>query len=521
MGPRPETAPPTPGIVRRGARLPLHRLLDLSLLALSLLTLRHALQALPFPYPLDYGEGPLLYQAVQLARGRGIYGIPGADPPYLMANYPPLYPLLLAPFARLFGPRFWYGRLLSGLSTLTAAVVLGLWVRRETGSRRAALLAALLFLNTPFVLWWGLLFRVDALGLALTLTALLWARTDPWSRRQTWGIPLLFVAAAYTRQTYALAAPLAVALILRQRDPRAALTFLGRFAGIALALFLLLNGATKGAFAHNAILANLNVWTPLRASAVGALALLFLSGPLLLALAALPRTRRATGLGRDPAVLYLLLSFLTGALSGKVGSNLNYFLEPAAAAALLAGRALARPPDLPRRLFQAGVGLYLILLWMGIADPLYLRPFQTYRGQRAALRTLEARIAATPDPILADFDLGLLVRQGRTPYLQPCEMTLLAADGRWDPTPLVRAVETRTFPLILQRPPLAEGCWPPAVRRALEGHYRPLDRIAGTWLYVPRTEKTGAAPLSRAPEGGTIQRRAESRSAPFRHRRGR
>src|SRR5215510_10357917 len=67
------------------------------------LFVRHEWMAITFPYPLDYGEGPLLDQAVRLARFENIYRGDLTVPPYTLANYPPLFPLAQAPFVWAFG----------------------------------------------------------------------------------------------------------------------------------------------------------------------------------------------------------------------------------------------------------------------------------------------------------------------------------------------------------------------------------------------------------------------------------
>ena len=51
-----------------------------------LLFLRHGWEALRFPYPLNYGEGPLLDQSVRLAEFENIYRINLSAPPYVVAN---------------------------------------------------------------------------------------------------------------------------------------------------------------------------------------------------------------------------------------------------------------------------------------------------------------------------------------------------------------------------------------------------------------------------------------------------
>src|SRR5260370_26528367 len=64
---------------------------------------------------MDYGEGPLLDQTMGLGHLESIYHVNPTSPPYTVSNYPPVYPLALSPLGRVWGPAFWYGRLLSWL----------------------------------------------------------------------------------------------------------------------------------------------------------------------------------------------------------------------------------------------------------------------------------------------------------------------------------------------------------------------------------------------------------------------
>ncbi len=91
--------------------------------ALALFAL-HATQAVRFRYPLDYGEAPLVDQAMRLAAGESIYRPDLASPPYTISNYPPLYPLVLALPVAAFGPSFAAGRLISILCTVLTALLL-------------------------------------------------------------------------------------------------------------------------------------------------------------------------------------------------------------------------------------------------------------------------------------------------------------------------------------------------------------------------------------------------------------
>jgi len=145
-----------------GAKIMLLMFLSLAMLILLL----HTLMALFHRYPLDYGEAPLVDQAMRLAAGQSIYRPDLSSPPYTISNYPPLYPLSMAPFVKLFGPNFGAGRLISLLSTLASATFLALIVYTYSQDRLAAMITGLLFLSIPYVVGWSPLARVDMLALA-------------------------------------------------------------------------------------------------------------------------------------------------------------------------------------------------------------------------------------------------------------------------------------------------------------------------------------------------------------------
>jgi hypothetical protein len=102
----------------------------LVLLSAAAVFVGDGVRVVAFPYPADYGEGPLLAQTLRLGHLESIYRSDLTSPPYTVSNYPPLYPLVLSPLARLWGPAFWYGRLLSWLSVGAAAMLIGLILTR-------------------------------------------------------------------------------------------------------------------------------------------------------------------------------------------------------------------------------------------------------------------------------------------------------------------------------------------------------------------------------------------------------
>src|SRR5688500_2582117 len=113
--------------------------------------LQHGARIAAFPYQVDYGEAPELNRALLLARGQQIYVDP-TSPPYQMANYTPLYPVLVSLFVRFTGPEFWPGRSLALVSTLASAGLLGVTLRALGAPWVGIAVAAALWLS-PHPRW--------------------------------------------------------------------------------------------------------------------------------------------------------------------------------------------------------------------------------------------------------------------------------------------------------------------------------------------------------------------------------
>ena len=296
---------------------------------------------LAYPYQADYGEGPLLSQVGRLARFESIYSAELSQPPYTIANYPPVYMLLQVPLDWIFGPAFWYGRLLSLLGMLAAALFLGLTVQTLTRDRLAGLAAGLLLFSIPYVKAWAPLFRIDPLALGLSWAGLYLLVRSQSKRASLWPAAILLTAAIYTRQSYGLAAPLAAFCYLAAQQPRRrAFSLAAYVAGLGLGLFVLLNLLTRGGFFFNIVSANINAFKlPFLYSYAGRVVdnlpyLLGLGG--LFLLVGWHRNRSWWLAGP-----YLLGALVSAATIGKIGSNVNYLLELSAALCLVAGLIMA------------------------------------------------------------------------------------------------------------------------------------------------------------------------------------
>jgi hypothetical protein len=445
--------------------------------------------AIPHRYSLDYGEAPLVDQAMRLASGQNIYYADLSKPPYTISNYPPLYVSVLAGSVKLLGPSltFQAGRVVSALSAWIASICLAYLIYTLTRDRFAAAGAALTFIAFPFVLYWSPLLRIDMLALALSLSALCVLVSVPFSARRLVVTAVLFVAAIYTRQSYALAAPLAAFVWLLARDWRQALRLTALVGGLSLALFFVLNGLTRGGFYFNIVTANVNEftldhlrfnWERFREAALL---------PLVIGIFSLFLVRQWNPLW-TLAAPYLVGSALSALTIGKVGSNVNYLLELSAALSLAAGVVIAwSRRHLSSYSLRAAV---LIILSLGLAKMLHVT-LNDYtwdlRERRAAandLSRLEFLISETTGPILADEYMGMLTLQGRPLLIQPFEVTQLALAGKWDQTVLVDRIRNKEFDAIIiyDRPWLNER-WTPQMLDAITQSYRLVDIVAENKVY--------------------------------------
>jgi hypothetical protein len=463
----------------------------ISLAAALVIYFTHAVLSILHPFPLDYGEAPLINQAMHLAAGENIYRSNLANPPFTIANYPPLYVISLIPFLKFFDSPFHMGRVISFLSTLASASFLALTTFKLFKNRLAAIVTGVLFLSFPYVVEWSVRARIDSLALAFATAAIYVLVRQPRSRWAFFGGGLLLVAAAYTRQSYALAAPLGVFVWLWAHNKKRAFQLAVLVGGVGGLLFLLLNTLTAGGFIYNIITANVNEfgWERLQHHLDNlwqdAAIILVLSGFFLV-------------LGwRYLKGWFVLAPFLVGAsLSaltiGKIGSNINYFLELAAALSLVGGAMVAWSRNHAWR-FTLVTLLLTIQLGMLMESTMNVQVdwiLTSRRSDIAALQTLEQLILDLNDPIPADEYMGLLTMNDRPLYIQPFEVSQMANDGMWDQEPFLEDIRNQVFEGILIHHfgtfPVHRERWTPAMLTEIEQHYRPTKTLAGTVVFLPQ-----------------------------------
>ncbi len=461
-----------------------------------------------FPYGLDYGEAPLIDQAERIAARQVLYKTTLNSPPYVIANYPPLYPLLIAGVGTITGlPFLQVGRAISLIAVLLSGLVVGLLAYELSDNRLSGLIAATLFLGNPFVMKWSAIARVDMVALSLSLLSL-WLLYRHWHSWQWLTVALIcLVAAIYTRQTFALAVPVAGSVWLWHNDRRRCLIFITVLALTCLALFGMLNFITRGGFYLNTVTANVNSYTVIRLLTMMAGFLRFWPFAIVIAgnavlQAYITRSRKNTSQNgrmlRQPFIWSGLAVYSLGALAsaltvGKIGSNVNYFLELEAALAVWAACVRTWEPERPVFHQLSITALLLCQVVWGLVGGMTLyqiSPAVRWRNlaQDDALYR-EVKTATRQGPVLADENLDKVVLAGQRIYFQPFEYRQLYRAGIWDPSALIAKIANHRFPLVLIYAPgtaLSQERWPQPVMAAIEKNYKVTDHQGETVVYKPR-----------------------------------
>jgi hypothetical protein len=461
---------------------------------------RHALGALTFPFPLEYGEGAILDQVLRLARFESIYRPHLTGPPFTITHDPPLFVLAQMPFAQIFGPAFWYGRGISLVSTLLAALFIGLTLHAVTADRVAAAASGLTLLAFPPILQWSAFDRADSLALALSWAGLFVIVRWPDRRGGTPLASLLFVAALYARLSYGVAAPVtALIWLLQSRRYRRAVTLAAWLGGSGLALFLALNGVTAGGFYFNLATAR-----AVSFSYVGLMAhltgLLLNAWLLVLGAVGFMVVERWWYHTRSwPLVTpYLLSAAFVLLFVDRSGAGPNMVYQLAAAFCLAAGAIIAWPG---RSSWLRVIAMLLLALQVNWLVTWTRNDYAPVAIQKTSLAPEIAHLSEivrdAAGPVLADEYMGLLPAAGRPLYLQPAEFAQLHRAGQWDASGLIASIQRREFSaILLYEPPFGAPMivarWPPAVRNAIWANYEPRwwtptqATLAYVWVYVPR-----------------------------------
>lgn len=470
-------------------------------------------------YQQDYGEGPLLNQEVLLYHGINFYRLDTA-PPFIVGNYPPVFPLVVSLFMRHYGLTLTAGRLVSSLSIMGAAIVAGLIVLQTTRQLLPALVAGGLLPTFSGVFYWGPLNRVDSLALFLSLCTVLVVVRYAGTRKVWWAVPLA-VLTVYTRQSVVDGIFAAYVFLLFKDWRRAVAVGLATAAAI-LGVFLGLQAWSHGAFYVNAVVDNENAWNFggvlgnwrnwMQASGGRFVFRLGLAGA-------------AAGLFGAGGILWpVWLAAAVGefATIGKTGAAVNYFFPVYAASAVCLGIFVARfrtafrrapfflwplelllpamlfvyihgaPPRWATRVPLMARALTLVGSYnLAHAQVAHTGPHGDLGPSNPGNEQMIQFLHGVQGPVLSlDFPAAVQVQAGHPLQWQPFELGAVHADGRWNGQPFVQSIDDRHYALIFfHNLTGVEGYVPGALGQeivlAVEANYTQTDTVAGYQIWRP------------------------------------
>jgi MFS family permease len=447
-----------------------------------------AVPVLRFPYVVDYGEAPLVDQSNRVLSHQVIYKSDFSKPPYIVANYPPIYILLQAGLAYLTGaPLLLSGRIISIFASIASAGILASLAKSLTESNLSFLVAMGLFLGHPYVITWSALARVDLLALLFCLLGIFILYHRWYSWRWLCLALVCLLASIYTRQSYLLAGPMAASCWLWNRDRRKARIFMALLILMTILLFLTINFFSHGGFFLHIIRANINEY---KLSILGDWLKQFILiwpiisiGIIAVAYQFITQYKQNVAPRLNPFIIWCILVFFVGGLLasltvGKVGSGANYFIELISAGAVLGSLALHQI----RMIKWSRKFIFLLLgcgqlIWL-LAGAVYLNrvtinnTWESMDRYNQIAKRIEA--AAMNGPILSDDYLGVVVELGQSIYYQPFEYGQLYHAGIWDPIPLAEEIKSGRFSLILIGGDTLDKpcCWPPELVTAIKDSYQ-------------------------------------------------
>ncbi len=461
--------------------------------------LRWWLEAVRYPFGLDYGEGIVWQQALLIPSDR-MYG-PIDQFPAIVFHYPPLYHLAVRALASLGVDWLLSGRIISFIATLLiGGLIAALTFQATQGTGKpvqviAAALAALITFTYIPVIVFAPLMRVDMLASALSLLGIYCAVCSLRRPGLLYCSMCSFALAVFTKQT-AIAAPLATVPIMLLIDPRRTMRAVFFVSIIAVAVLALLTWQTNGGFLRHLFLYNIN-----RYSISFAMAQVWRQAPhaiyLLLAIIGVALAARAVRSGdirqRSTCILAILMAyFAIGTVMliavGKSGASVNYFIDWMCAWSVLIGYLVAwLLTEGNNRSALALGGAFVLLLQIGT---LPLPPRRAFADQAGLveLQGLRERVHEAAGPVLSD-DMVLLIKAGRPVLWEPAIFTELTAMGRWDQTPLLAMLHARKFAFVVTTggpgEPAYDSRYTPEITAAIAASYPRAEKLAGRIIHLP------------------------------------
>ncbi|HVM61459.1 MAG TPA: hypothetical protein VMV72_11400 [Verrucomicrobiae bacterium] len=405
-------------------------------------------------------ESESLFAVSRLHNGGPLY-LDYTRPPYAITAYMPLFYWSSAWVAR--PARTWLEMIVAARWSVYPfwvgiGVAIFLLARQVGCSRRAALLATLLWGASELGQEWANSFRPDAAALFFSLAALWVYQRGRAPIHLAGSVALLIVGTMYKHTVFAPLVVISLEEILRRRLGRAiaaATTWGAVLAAVAIAA----QHATNGRFALNVFYSLAEApswwWTwSLLLTALTMGAVVFFGATIA---CAAPARFPGVGLWKRYFVVSLGLAF---ARSRIYGTWTNHYLEPFAAGCVLAGvltdDLLAYSPnDVVRR-----AHIWWLATALGLSVALsFEQGWRILLSSRdnTSWKELATYVGKLDGPVLSE-EPYLAVRSGRTPYMIDTSLFAhMQRIGRFDDTDLLRRIEQGELAAIISKTPLDDS----------------------------------------------------------------
>ncbi|HRU32454.1 MAG TPA: glycosyltransferase family 39 protein [bacterium] len=398
--------------------------------------------AINYNQPLDYGEGPILNQVRYILQGRNYYKDINS-PPYIIGNYPPVFNLLSLLLVPIFGVSFATGRFLAFLAVIGTSYIIYKIVLKFTENKMIAFLTALFYLAIDYVYVWGIYMRIDTLSIFFNMLGIYWViQYEDNHKKLRWCI-LFFLLALYTRQSM-IAGVAGAYIYLLTKDRKLAVKLIGHTALYGLLTFIFLNIITKGQFYMHIVKYNINTFTIRQLW-------FFLSKELftyttLIIISLIASIFWLKDQKRRIISLYFIFAFLVQFTAGKVGSMLNYLIEPVGVMGIIFGIIIGDTLKKKNQLINTGVAVLVLLQLANY----YYGPNTLSWGWKPSppLTALDRYVEESKGLILAE-NLGILPAHNRDIYFDPFIFTQLYYQGIWDQSKIIKDIEGKKFDIIM------------------------------------------------------------------------
>lgn len=432
-------------------------------------------------------ESLFILHSVEVSEGKPLY-TDFRKPPYNVTQYTPVHYFVLGFLKRSFGLNiqqlFIWGRRLMLLLASLIGLAIFLHGKKQTQSIIYSLMAALIFVGS-YMLWpLACTNRADIPATLFSIIAIvIFAQNTKYSLYLS--IPFLLLA-FYTKHSF-VSAPAAIGLyLLMNRQLVPAIKFAVIFAASAILIWILMHIATNGMSTLNLVSTNV---APMKIQNVRLVIGAFLQT------AALPLILGCSGLNRnwknDPVAIYLFVSLsLAIFATAKVGSSMNYLLEPLAAACLLIPAALQRGLESSVISKTCLTAAFVILAIPQINFLKFTLDTLNFRDDEAA-----KRIAAQATGLVISDNPRISISSSKPFLVDPYVYSYLESEGKWDSSELLSMIKSGKVQYLillapLERPLTWQGVTrlPRGVVKVCSEEFRQTAMVNDYYLYVRKKD---------------------------------